>query len=198
MVVVVENEGDRIQLVPLAAEAGAALLLALPDGSAEGLHGAGGCAFVSGRWCGSPVPLLAVADGHNHRVLLIDVTSKHGVGVVRRSFHGGGGGARGRYRRFRVPTDVAEPREGVLAITDRDNGRLVLIEWQDGGADDNCGLEASNTWRSRVIDGFDRPVGCCPLPGARDPATPSRDCVDPGFLSGVQIDRYSTHCGISP
>jgi hypothetical protein len=56
MVVVVENEGDRIQLVPLAAEAGAALLLALPDGSAEGLHGAGGCAFVSSRWCGSPVP----------------------------------------------------------------------------------------------------------------------------------------------
>ena len=118
MVVVVENEGDRIQLVPLAAEAGAALLLALPDGSAEGLHGAGGCAFVSGRWCGSPVPLLAVADGHNHRVLLIDVTSKHGVGVVRRSFHGGGGGARGRYRRFRVPTDVVRGSNlarGVLA-----------------------------------------------------------------------------------
>ena len=67
-----------------------------------------------------------MADSYHHRVLLLDIQYRREQreAIVVRSFHGGTG-SNGRYRRFRVPTSVAEPREGLLAVTDRENDRCA-------------------------------------------------------------------------
>ena len=86
---VVENDNNRLQLVPSRPPAAAAagpskrrgggggvavpLQLVKVGGAREpeSLRGPGGCAVVSGGWCGAPHELLAVADSHNNRLLLL-------------------------------------------------------------------------------------------------------------------------------
>ena len=147
--------------------------------------------------------LLAVADSYNHRVVVLQIIDRPvanavetvrgqilwsftGVHVGRsdpatvgssespRAVHSGCVSA------FAVPTCVCEPRPGLLAVTDRDNGRLVLLELTastpvaaPAGDDSSSPVEATaaagastvGMVASRTIGGFLAPVGCCALPG---------------------------------
>eukprot|EP01052_Picozoa_sp_SAG31_P019540 SAG31_NODE_1429_length_8390_cov_2.259076_5_plen_345_part_00 len=125
--VVVENDNNRLQLVSSrpdqAEKVGGTVLQLVAVGGArapETLTGAGGLSTLSGGWCGAPHDLLAIADSHANRVAIVDIHQRRDEqqGVIVRTIHGGNK-SNGRYARFDVPTDVAELREGLLAVVDR-------------------------------------------------------------------------------
>lgn len=176
---VVENENDRIQL--LRWDETVMATVQLEDGQSGefmSLKGAGGCAALSSVWRqpedqGSLPQLLAVADSYNHRVLVVEIhlassSDNVAVGRVLWKFLGvaNGGGIDGgstSFSSFAVPTCVCEPRPGLLAVTDRENGRLVLIELSTSL---QTGANLSQVVASRAVDmAFNAPVGCCKLPG---------------------------------
>eukprot|EP01051_Picozoa_sp_SAG22_P014130 SAG22_NODE_1671_length_3847_cov_7.686766_1_plen_420_part_00 len=207
--VVVENDNNRLQLVSSrpdqAEKIGGTVLDLVAVGGArapETLTGAGGLSTVSGGWCGAPHELLAISDGHANRVVIVDIHERRDEqqGVVVRTLHGGNGGPRGgRYARFDVPTDVAEPREGLLAVVDRGGGRVVLVERQrlhDVGHTDYMIRPSANSWRSRSVGQglLKSPVGCCALPGGglavADTGNARVLLFPPGALELEGGDRY--------
>ena len=118
--------------------------------------------ILSCFWAELSLPCLA--NSYNHRVLIIEIhlaspIDDTATGKVLWKFTGGGGGFVG-WTPFEVPTCVCEPRPGLLAVTDRDNGRLVLLELPPARKPVS-GAEVV----SRAMGGFEAPVGCCALPG---------------------------------
>ena len=176
LLAVVENENDRIQL--LRWDQTVMATVDLEDGrsgKAMTLKGAGGCVAVSSIWRqadgrGLPPQLLAVADSYNHRVLVVEIhlpSSSDGTatGKVLWEFSGVAVGGSSDdistgLSSFAVPTCVCEPRPGLLAVTDRDNGRLVLLELPLAP-----NFESSQVVSREVAMAFVAPVGCCALPG---------------------------------
>ena len=171
-----ENDNGRVQL--LAPRTGAPLrLLSMTDrctGLAVEIRGPGGCTAVSEKWrrAGS-LPaggLLGLCDSHGEqRVLIVDVES----GLVQHTLTLGPAPAGSSNNTCATstaeqtpeswfPTCVAEPRPGLLAVTDREYGRVILFRCVSSGGgdgdDDGRGVASSV-----LLEGLVRPVGCSVL-----------------------------------
>jgi hypothetical protein len=159
LLAVVENDNGRIQLVhPRTGQPLRVLSMVDRAGNAVEIRGPGGCTAVTELWrrtdveqagCGG---LLAVVDSHGaHRVLIVDVES----GVVHHALTSDEP-AGGESKELWFPTCVAEPRPGVLAVTDREHGRLILFDIGCSGEE-----EVVSTV---LLEGLVSPVGCSVLP----------------------------------
>eukprot|EP01052_Picozoa_sp_SAG31_P027450 SAG31_NODE_2572_length_5459_cov_3.008396_2_plen_822_part_00 len=147
---VVENDNGRIQIVM--ARSGAAMRIVQlvgQNGAPVQLHSPGGCVTVSDKWAresnqrqqGDELGLLAIPSfaplgGGNGYVHIIHLP----MGVVQHTLE------------VPEPTCVAEPQPGVLAVTDRTRGRVLLFRCVDGSVS-----------VSVAVEGLERPVGCAAL-----------------------------------
>jgi hypothetical protein len=181
---VVENDNGRVQLVdPRTGEPLRILSMSDPrTGLGLEIRGPGGCTVVSERWRrvelanapggGGGGGLLALCDSHGEqRILIVEI----GSGLVHHiltavdeppplppnpSATATAATAptmeRGTIEeRAWFPAGVAEPQPGVLAVTDRANGRVILFRRGDKDGD---------VTSSVLLEGLVRPVGCGVLP----------------------------------